>query len=217
MATTLAECIVGKLIAASVIEEGDRGLYVYGFFLLITRCFFFLVTIAVGCLLEILCESVIFYIVFILLRSYAGGVHAKTEMACTVWTTVAMGGTVAAIKILEISAWEMILLVLVADICILLFSPLDSPEKPLDEKDYGKYRKICVNLLMIYNAIELIVAVLQLYTICCSVLYGMCLEAILLSTGKCVVEIRNLGAEKRQKEQMEACIMEVKKGEDYER
>ena len=100
MATTLAECIVENLIAAAVVEKVDRELYVYGFFLLITRFFFFLVTIAFGCLLGIPFESVIFYIVFILLRSYAGGVHAKTEMACTAWTTLAIGMTITAIKIL---------------------------------------------------------------------------------------------------------------------
>ena len=64
MATAIAERIVGKLIAASAVEEVDRELYVYGFFLLITRFYFFLVTIAFGCFLKIPCESVIFYIVF---------------------------------------------------------------------------------------------------------------------------------------------------------
>ena len=47
MATTLAERIVRKLIAVSVVEEGDRELYIYGFFLLITRFYFFLANIGV--------------------------------------------------------------------------------------------------------------------------------------------------------------------------
>ena len=112
MATAIAERIVGKLIATSVVEEVDRELYVYGFFLLITRFFFFLVTFAFGGLLGIPLESVIFYIVFILLRSYAGGVHAKTEMACTLWTTLALGVTVATIKALAVSNEKAFLLLL---------------------------------------------------------------------------------------------------------
>ena len=44
MATAIAERIVGKLIAASAVEEVDRELYIYGFFLLITRFYFFLVS-----------------------------------------------------------------------------------------------------------------------------------------------------------------------------
>ena len=40
MGTWIAEQITCKLIASSVIEEGDGELYCYGFFLLITRFFF---------------------------------------------------------------------------------------------------------------------------------------------------------------------------------
>lgn len=61
MATVLAERIVSKLIASSAVKEADRELYVYGFFLLITRSFFFLVAVAFGSILGIPCESVIFY------------------------------------------------------------------------------------------------------------------------------------------------------------
>ena len=89
MGTWIAEHITQKLIASSVIEEGDRELYSYGFFLLVTRFFFFLVTVFVGLLMGIGGESVLFYMVFFILRTYAGGVHAKTETACTVFTTFA--------------------------------------------------------------------------------------------------------------------------------
>lgn len=184
MATTLAEHIVGKLIAASVVEEADRELYVYGFFLLITRFFFFLVTAAFGCFLRIPWESVIFYIVFILLRSYAGGVHAKTEAACTGWTTLAMGIAVAAIKTLEASNGKALPLLIFSNLCLLLFSPLDSREKPLDAEEKRRYRKICLWLLLICDAAAIAANFLMLPTLYYPVVCSMCLEAILLSIGK---------------------------------
>ena len=79
MATTLAECIVENLVAASVVEEVDRELYVYGFFLLVTCLFFFLVTVAVGFFLGIPCESAVFFVAFITLRTYAGGIQPKQK------------------------------------------------------------------------------------------------------------------------------------------
>ena len=184
MATAIAERIVGKLIATSVVEEVDRELYVYGFFLLITRFFFFLVTFAFGGLLGIPLESVIFYIVFILLRSYAGGVHAKTEMACTVWTTLAMGISVALIKVLEDVSMNIVPLLLVGDLCLYLFSPLDSREKPLDASEQRRYKKVCYCLLAVYNAViivsELGNCLFLYYPVVCSIL----LEAVLLIVGK---------------------------------
>lgn len=184
MASTLAEHIVEKLIDASVMEEGDRELYVYGFFLLITRCFFFLVTIAFGCLLGIPCESAIFYIVFMLLRSYAGGVHARTEMACTVWTTVAMGMAAVIIRMLEESNAKIPLCVFLCNICLLVLSPLDSKEKPLDAEEKRGYRKICVALVFACDAVAIAAMFLALPMVYYPVVCGMGLEAVLLGVGR---------------------------------
>lgn len=184
MATKLAERIVRKLIAVSVVEEGDRELYIYGFFLLITRFFFFLVTVVFGFSLKIPYESVVFYIVFILMRSYAGGVHAKTEMACTVWTTVAMGSAVVIIKILEVLNRKTLLILIFSDLCILRITPLDTNEKPLTEQDKRRYRKICYVMVATCNLIIIAGSVLSIPLLCYPVVCSMLLEAILLVIGK---------------------------------
>lgn len=189
MATVLANHIVRKLIAASAVEEVDRELYVYGFFLLITRFFFFLVTVAFGCFLRIPCESVIFYIVFILLRSYAGGMHAKTEMACTVWTTLAMGVATVSIRILESSNAKISLCFLLCNVSLLTFCPLDSSEKPLDTQEKRRYRKICFGLIFICDAVVVVASSLTLPMLYYPVVCGMCLEAILLGIGKMCKQI----------------------------
>ena len=184
MATTLAERIVEKLIAASVVEEVDHELYVYGFFLLITRFFYFLVTAVFGFFLGIPCESIIFYIVFILLRSYAGGVHAKMEMACTLWTTFALGIAVATIKALEVSNEKVFLLLALSNLSIMLFSPLDTAEKPLDPSEIRRYRKICYFLLIVCNMVAIVANYLLLPKLYYPVICSICLEASLLGIGK---------------------------------
>lgn len=184
MGTWIAERITQKLVAASVIEEGDRDLYSYGFFLMVTRLFFFLITVAAGLFLGVPCESAVFYIVFFPLRTYAGGIHAKTEAACTVLTTIAMGAVVFSIKMLETSNTEILPLLISSNLCILLFSPLDSQEKPLDAEDRRKYRKICYGLLIVWDAVATAAAILTLPVLYYPVACGMFLEAVLLSIGK---------------------------------
>ena len=191
MATKLAEHIVQKLIAVSVVEEGDRELYIYGFFLLITRFYFFLVTIAFGCFLRIPCESVIFYIVFILLRSYAGGVHARTEMACTVWTTLTIGIAMVAIKMMEVLNGPILIFAVFSDLCILIHSPLDSEAKCLDANERRKFRRICYWLLFICNAVIIGAFFIALPVLYYSVVCGMFTEAILLGIGK-YLAVRNV-------------------------
>lgn len=183
MAGTLAESIVRKLIATSVVEEVDRELYVYGFFLLIAGSYFFFVTITLGCFLRIPLECIIFYVVFFSLRSYAGGIHAKSEAICTLLTTLALGLSLMAIKMLEISSKEMFSLLVVSDVCILFLSPIDNPGKPLDMEQLRNCRKKSLVFLIVYNMVIFVFSILRLKNFCCSVLYGISLEAILLSVG----------------------------------
>ena len=74
---------------ALVIEEDDKELYTYGFFILLSHLFYLAIAILLGVLLGILTENLLFYIFFMLLRNYAGGFHAKSERVCTLLTILA--------------------------------------------------------------------------------------------------------------------------------
>ena len=186
MATRIAAYITNKLLASLVIEEGDRELYCYGFFLLISGVSFFIVTLVVGFLASAPFESVIFYILFMLLRSYAGGIHANTETACVVLTTLALTVSVFSIKVMEqMNGSEIPFLMLGSgDLCILLFSPLDTKDKPLEKLEKKKYRTVCVSIVLFYTTAALIAYQLSLNTILFPVACSICLEGILLIIGK---------------------------------
>ena len=89
MGTWIAERITQKLIASSVIEEGDRELYRYGFFILLSSILYLVVAAIFGSAFGILWESIVFYFLFSILREYAGGIHAKTEHGCMLSTILA--------------------------------------------------------------------------------------------------------------------------------
>lgn len=186
MAAKIAEHITQKLIMESIIEEGERELYCYGFFLLTTRLFFFLVTIATGLITCALLESILFYMVFMLLRTYAGGAHAKTETACTILTTLALAVSVFGIKAMELANNDLIsrLMLTVGSLCIFIFSPLDTKDKPLTNQEKSYYRTICYILISLCIAISTIAQILQINIVNYSVACGIFLEGILLSIGK---------------------------------
>lgn len=186
MGTWIAEQITHKLIASSVIEEGDRELYSYGFFLLISKIFFFFVTVIAGHLTGTTVESMIFYVVFILLRAYAGGIHARTEMSCAVLTTLALIASVLVIKQLETHTSGVVPLLMfgIGSLCILAFSPLDTSEKPLDEYEKRQYKTICGVILTICIIVALIAWRHQIKSIFYPVSCGICLEGVLLMLGK---------------------------------
>lgn len=121
---------------------------------------------------------------FILLRSYAGGIHAKTEMACTIWTTLAMGTATVTIKVLKASNAKLPLCFLLCNVCLLAFSPLGNRGKPLDASERYRYRKVCIGLIVAFDMVAIIANFIVIPTFYYPVICGMCLEAILLCIGK---------------------------------
>lgn len=89
MITALAVSIVDMLCNALAMEEDDKELYTYGFFILLSHLFYLAIAVLLGVLLGILTENLLFYIFFMLLRNYAGGFHAKSERVCTLLTILA--------------------------------------------------------------------------------------------------------------------------------
>lgn len=188
MATRIAAFITSKMLALSVIEEDDRELYCYGYFLLITRFFFFLVTAITGFLAGVLLESVVFYGMFMLLRTYAGGVHAKTERQCTVLTTITLSASILGIKVMGQILSMLVPLAMLAfgSISIALLSPLDTQEKPLDESEKKHYRLICLILVALCIISAMISRLLRLNTVYYPIVASVFLEGVLLCIGKVI-------------------------------
>lgn len=90
MISRLANIISEKLLRAQVIEEADRELYVYGFFILLSQGIYFCLTALFGFLFGTLWENIVFYIMFSILRGYAGGFHASSESTCAFLTIAAL-------------------------------------------------------------------------------------------------------------------------------
>lgn len=182
----LASKVVKKLIDNSSIADTEQELYVYGFFILISQILYFTITMILGVLLDIVLESVIFYVAFQFIRRYAGGIHASSEMKCTLITTISIFLCLLCTKLCETNNIQMPILVLtgIATVLIFVLCPLDTPEKPLTKEEYKYFRKISwVILLLIMLAICIgIYFKLEflMYPCCMSLI----LESILLVLGK---------------------------------
>ncbi len=152
MITALGDWLARKLALSGAVPEGERELYSYGFFLLLSKGLFLAITAVFGAMWGVLWESIVFYGLFALLRGYAGGIHASREGTCQLWTTAAMLLSTGLIRWLEDHGREaMALWLLLAGLIgVALLSPLDSPEKPLLAEDWRYYRRISRRLTAAY-------------------------------------------------------------------
>ena len=182
MISAIADRISEEMLHEGLILEEDRELYQYGFFLLISRGIFFVIAGIAGALVGNLWDSIFFYILFSLLRGYAGGLHADREAVCLFSTTASLFLAAKIIFCLKCGNNVMFssCVLIVSSLLVSFIAPLDTDSKPLSKSEMFHYRKttrhltICMNL---NSFIFLAAGYPQLLFINCT---ATCMEAVLL-------------------------------------
>lgn len=186
MISRLSSIITEALCKSQVIEEANRELYVYGFFVLLSQGFFFLISALFGCIFGTLWESVVFYIMFSTLRCYAGGFHASKESVCMCCTTASL--FLASLSIWILSEVESVMIpwciLVLCGAVVYLLSPLDSEDKPLTSNDFREYRRKSRVIVIVLTIIAMGGECMHLSGILNATITSMALESFLLIFGK---------------------------------
>lgn len=189
MISKFSELLVKYFLKQSNITDDEQDLYQYGFFVLLSQILYFIVTCIMGALFGIFFESTIFYVAFQFIRRYAGGYHASTETRCEIMSTLSILACIVVIRLSKTYDFQSALLILsaVSVLCIAVLCPLDTPEKPLSEKEFKYFRKISWLILSAISLVTLISYFVQLkwlqifFAPCC---LSLILESLLLTAGK---------------------------------
>lgn len=203
MINNLALRITEKMLKSGGISEEEKELYIYGLFMIISQVMFFAFSCALGLIFGCFVESVIFYISFAAIRKFAGGYHAATEARCEISSALSLLACVGVIRLSKIYDFRTALLCAAAMCAVLIFAfcPLDTPEKPLGEKEFKYFRKVsCIILFVICSAIiaAFIFKVKLVFVPCCAALV---LEGVLITAGKAQ---RVLGGKKEKSDSFES-------------
>ena len=186
MINNLSARLTDKLLTKGSITEDERELYIYGFFILLSHLMYLVLACIFGLLFECFIESIAFYVAFQFMRRYAGGYHAATETRCEILSTLSIVASIGIIKLSKIYDFKTILLFITIASMVLIFflCPLDTPEKPLSEKEFKYFRKISWIILLVISSIIIVSYFFKfniLFTPCC---VSLILESILLVAGK---------------------------------
>lgn len=185
MISYIARHITQKLCDDAVIDKEDEELYDYGFFMFLSQTAFLLVTVLFGWIWRGVWESIVFYVVFSLLRGYAGGYHASKEITCTIVTACSVFVCVMTIFWLKRANAVLlsIVLLLVNSIIIFRLSPLDTEEKTLNTSERNRYRQVTHRVLIAVLICVALSCLSRHYGIIFCVSVAVTMESILLLLG----------------------------------
>lgn len=186
MISKLSTHLTEKLLSNGTISDEDKDLYIYGLFMLFSHLMLFIIACIFGLILRCIFESIIFYIAFQFIRRYAGGYHAKTETRCEIMSALSILCCIVIIKCSKMYYINIALLStsLVFAVLIFTFCPLDTPEKPLTDKEHKYFRKISLIILSL-----IIVAIIVSFIFKFNIIFAPCcvsviLEGVLIGTGQ---------------------------------
>lgn len=80
----IAKKLTNYIIKKGMIGENERILYEYGFVLALESGLSLLICFGIACTINMAVEGILFFIIFIPLRSYAGGLHLEHCCSCLI-------------------------------------------------------------------------------------------------------------------------------------
>ena len=151
--------IVTWMIDNGSIDEEEREIYEYAIQslkLLIMPVFY---AVFMGYILQEWRITACFVFVFAIVRKFSGGYHAKTELQCTFFSILSIFAGVEITRMI-VPGWGLRIAFLISVLIILIFSPIDSPNKRIDRNEKRDLCKIvfiieiiiCVTVLILENS-----------------------------------------------------------------
>lgn len=161
----LSEQITNKLQEYVTIPAEDRENYRYG----VQQSLILLLNLFSTLVISILCgtiaECTVYLLVFIPLRSYAGGYHARTHAQCYICSMILITIILLTMKSFPYISWIYEVFSVVGIVFIFLFSPVEDTNKQLDELETIVYRKKSLFILTIISVILILSFLLKMNVI----------------------------------------------------
>lgn len=186
MINSLSLKITNKLISKNIIDEENRDLYHYGFFIVISEMLLLVFCILVGSLLGIALQSVVFYVAFFVFHRFAGGFHANTELRCQIVTATSFVAALLGIRFfVPVEGKYLIFAYIAACAALIAVSPADTPQKRLTKEEKMRFKAYTAAVSLLF---ALIVIALYCFnapsTFIVSVLIAAVLELVSVVFGR---------------------------------
>ncbi len=186
MISKLSNRITQNLLKRNIISDEEKELYEYGLFMITSYLAFFIISILFGIALNIPFLSILFYIVFCLVRNFAGGIHANSEIKCNIITTTSILISEIVIKILIDYSLVKIafVMLIISSICLSVIKPVGTSQKEISQQEKLHFHKKVIVLTVLALIISIISIVLNIYSITMALSISLSLANILLVLGK---------------------------------
>ena len=184
---------VARILCEDEKHTDNYELYEYAIYIILSSAFHMATVIVLGLVFNLLTESLVFYLSFIVIRKFAGGYHAKTPVRCYAFSVISSIIMLCLIKyansVGNIFTYLLIIFELLCVVLIILMSPLDTENNPLNSYEKKWYKTLAVLISVCIFIISLFCVLTELRNIGYSLICGVIMSTLVLLMRK--VQITN--------------------------
>jgi len=181
-----AKKTVDWLMQGGQVVDDDRRVYEFGLDKLFSSLVNFFFAVILGLVFGVFWQTVMFYIVYIMLRVYAGGYHAKKPLVCFFASIGILFPCVVAIRFYQIWRTPLVFwsLLLVSVVALAIVAPVEHKNKRLDVLEKTIYRRRLLRNLAIVTIGAITLAAFSQVDYAMAMLCGIMLSASVAIVGK---------------------------------
>lgn len=144
----LSEKLTGYVIKTGAVSAESYAIYQYGFQIGLEMLCCFVVCLGIAIYMHMIPEFAVFTGIFMLLRTYAGGVHLNSFRACFICSVAVQ--TLALFinskhKFTVVNAW---IIIIICAILILIVAPAESINRELESNEKEYCKKVTLKILI---------------------------------------------------------------------
>lgn len=189
---------VARILCEDEKHTDNYELYEYAIYIILSSAFHMATVIVLGLVFNLLTESLVFYLSFIVIRKFAGGYHAKTPVRCYLFSFASNIIILCLVKWLSsintLFIFIFIIFELLCVVLILLISPLDTENNPLTGQEKKMYRMLTSIITILIFIISSLCFFKEYRNIGSSMICGVVMSALVLLMRK--IQIINMRIKK---------------------
>lgn len=182
--TRLSRKIVNDLTRSDIVKAEDAEIYIYGINQILMYSINISSALIIGLIFGKFFEAAVFIVAYCSLRSFAGGYHAKTPLRCYVFSVIMLIIVLVGIKYLYLTEWMYYVVLLAAALVVIVLSPVEDKNKPLDEIEHRVYKKRTILIAATELLIGIVLKLTGLDNLFVAVVYSFVVLSFMLVAGK---------------------------------
>lgn len=181
----IAKKLADYVIQKGTIEEEEREIYEYGFSIATEMLLCILVCFSTSMILHTFVEGILFFAIFIPLRSYAGGLHLNNywscfSLSCLTFFIIMMLG-----KYLEFPIYIALIIFFLLEIVVYNLYPVENINRIVDADEDKQFRKRLKQFLIVDGTLAIVFAIVGWSKYLQTFMFTLVMIVVTMVVGKC--------------------------------